>query len=128
MKNLYYNIPDDEEEIKNLLLFRKIVSVEQYGDQQAKISLDNGVKLTTYGNEGCGGCGNGWFYLTELNGCDNAITNVELVEELSGEWIGDLAFKIYIYSEDKKTTLLSYEGYDNGYYGIGYSVEVQIEE
>lgn len=124
MKNLYYNIPDDEEEIKNLLLFRKIVSVEQYGEQQAEIILDNGVKLMTYGNEGCGGCGNGWFYLTELNGCDNAITSVELVEEYSD----NLTFKIYIYSEDKKTTLLSYEGYDNGYYGIGYSVEVQIED
>lgn len=62
----------DTEAIKNLLLYRRIVEVK--GDT---LVLDNGVKLEVLANEGCGGCASGWYTLTELNGCDNAITDVE---------------------------------------------------
>ena len=68
-----------ESEVKKLLLFRTIVKVEMQDSQTGVLTLDNGTKLLVQGNEGCGGCGNGWFYLDELNGCDNAITNVECV-------------------------------------------------
>ena len=52
-----------EKEIKDLLLYHKIVKAEVVDDQTATLTLDNGVEVITEGNEGCGGCGNGWFYL-----------------------------------------------------------------
>ena len=60
--------------MRDLLLFHKVVKVEG-DDQNAELTLDNGVKLYTEGNLGCGGCGNGWYYLVALNNCDNVITN-----------------------------------------------------
>ena len=45
--------------VKELLLFHKVVSVQARNDQDAELVLDNGTVLEVYGNEGCGGCGNG---------------------------------------------------------------------
>ena len=84
--------------------------------------LNNGTVLIARGNQGCGGCGNGWYYLTELNKCDNAITNVELVE------VGECVYSIYVYAADDRINLLTYEGGDNGYYGTGYTLTVQVKE
>ena len=117
-----------EEQMKQLLLYRKIVKVEEIDDQTALITLDNGTKINTVGNEGCGGCGNGWYYLKELNECDNVITNVECVIEQSERYYEDEIYKIFVYAEDNKINLLSYEGGDNGYYGTGYDVYVEFVE
>lgn len=64
----------NEKEIRELLLYRKVVEV-----RGNTLVLDNGTELTFEGNEGCPGCGNGWYSVTELNECDNVITNVEFV-------------------------------------------------
>lgn len=112
---------DFENELKGLLLYRKVVSVKEVDDQTAELILDNGVVLRTEGNEGCGGCGNGWYYLEALNRCDNAITNVECVDD-------EEKYNIFVYSENEKIKLLEYEGYDNGYYGTGYSVTVFLPD
>ena len=69
---IYYE--SDENEIRELLLYRKVVKVE--GDT---LVLDNGTELTFEGNEGCI-CGAGCYSVTELNECDNVITNVEFVD------------------------------------------------
>lgn len=114
-----------ENEVKKLLLFRKIVKAETQDSQTGVLTLDNGTKLIVEGNEGCGGCGNGWFYLDELNGCDNAITNVECISEQKSEY-DDIVYHIFVFSEDKKIHCLQYSGYDNGYYGIGYDLYVTI--
>lgn len=114
---------DFETNMKNILLYHKVIKVEVLNDQEAQLILDNGVILETAGNEGCGGCNNGWYYLKQLNKCDNAITNVECTID-SDEW-GDDIYTIFVYAEDVRIPLLSYEGGDNGYYGTGYTVTVR---
>ena len=111
-----------EEEVKTLLFGRKIVKAEAKTEQSAVLTLDNGVKLVAIGNEGCGGCGSGWYYVDELNTCDNAITRVECVVDY-GEG-DDSVYHIFVYAEDKKINCLQYSGYDNGYYGTGYDLYV----
>lgn len=112
-----------EEVMKNILLYRKIVSVEQLGNQDAVLTLDNGVELHTFGNHGCPGCGNGWYYLKELNNCDNVITDVEAYSEGADE-----VYKLFVFADNKKINVLSYEGRDNGYYGTGYRIEAVLNE
>lgn len=114
-----------EKSIKKLLLYRKIIKAEKVDEQTGVLTLDNGTKLIVEGNEGCGGCGNGWFYLDELNECDNAITNVKCEIEESGE---DYVYNIFVFAEDKQINCVQYSGYDNGYYGVGYDLFVRVAE
>ena len=85
------------------------------------VQLDNGVTLEVLPNEGCGGCGNGWYDVDEINGCDNAITNVEVVS--NGD---ETCFNIFVYAEEKRIKILEVTGDDNGYYGTGYRLQVRI--
>ena len=92
-----------EEKVRDLLLYRKIVKAETIDDQTAELTLDNGTQLIAVGNEGCGGCGNGWFYLDELNACDNAITNVECdCEEIEDGGV----YHLYVFADNKKINCL----------------------
>jgi hypothetical protein len=120
---MYYHCEDTDFDqfVRDQLMFRKVVEVREVNDQTAELTLDNGVVLVAEGNEGCGGCGNGWFYLTALNTCDNAITNVEIVEEC------EELYAIYVYSADNRINLLTYEGADNGYYGVGYTLHIKVK-
>lgn len=120
-----YHCQDAEfsEYIKEQLLFHKVVSVKaSLNEQNAELTLDNGTILEVYGNEGCGGCENGWYYLTALNKCDNAITNVEVVENEC-----ETVFSIFVYADDTRINLLTYEGEDNGYYGVGYYLQAKVK-
>ena len=121
--NMYYHCEDTDFDqfVRDQLMFRKVVNVCEVSDQVAELTLDNGVVLVAEGNEGCGGCGNGWFYLTVLNTCDNAITNVEIVEE------NEELYAIYVYAADNRINLLTYEGGDNGYYGVGYTLHIKVK-
>ena len=117
----HYAHSDDynfEQKMKELLLYRRVVKVEGSA-QDAALTLDNGTVLSVEGNRGCGGCGNGWYYLNALNECNNAITNVEVSDD--GE-----TYHLFVYAEDNRINLLEYEGYDNGYYGQGYDVYVTL--
>jgi hypothetical protein len=120
---MYYHCEDTDFDqfVRDQLMFRKVVEVREVNDQTAELTLDNGVVLVAEGNEGWGGCGNGWFYLTALNTCDNAITNVEIVEEC------EELYAIYVYSADNRINLLTYEGADNGYYGVGYTLHIKVK-
>ena len=110
----------EENKIKELLLYRKIIKVSD-----EKLLLDNGVELEIIANEGCGGCSSGWYSVTELNGCDNAITNVEFEEENIED--DERSYKIFVYAENEKIKMLQVDGDDgNGYYGTGYSIKVRI--
>ena len=113
-----------EETVKELLLFRRIIKVERLNEMQGVLTLDNGTQLIVEGNEGCGGCGNGWFDLYELNDCDNAITNVKC--ETVGEIDEDMVYNIFVFAEDKRINCVQYRGYDNGYYGTGYDLFVRF--
>lgn len=116
---------DFTKKMKKLLLFRKIVEVETIDEQTAMLTLDNGVQIITEGNEGCGGCGNGWYYLDELNACNNAITNVEVVID-AGEYSD--VYKIFVFTIDSKINCVQYSGGDNGYYGTGFDVYVKFAD
>lgn len=118
-RELYYY---DENAIKELLMFRKIVKVEN-----DTLYLDNGVELEVCPNIGCGGCSSGWYSLVELNDCDNAITNVEFCcDEDTKDDYDDTSYKIFVFAENKKIKVLQVDGSDgNGYYGSGYSIMVR---
>lgn len=114
---------DEEEKIKELLMFRKIIRVDNN-----TLYLDNGIELEILPNEGCGGCASGWYGIEEINGCDNAITNVEFECECTDEeWQEDYSYKIFVYAEDTKIKIVQVDGSDgNGYYGTGYEIRVKI--
>lgn len=113
---------ENEKEIKELLLYRKIVKVEN-----DTLYLDNGIELKIRANEGCGGCSSGNYEITELNECDNIITNVEFAcDYIKDEW-DDTSYKIFVYAEDKRIKILQVDGTDgNGYYGTGYEILVRF--
>lgn len=113
----------DEEQIRQLLLFHKITAVKE-----DTLYLDNDTELQILPNEGCGGCSNGWYDLTELNGCDNIITNVEFECEQTDDYGECFSYKIYVFAENQKIKLVQVDGYDgNGYYGTGYDVRVRVK-
>lgn len=122
MNELYF---DEEEKIKELLMYRKIVKVDE-----DTLYLDNGVELQVLLNEGCGGCSNGWYGIEELNGCDNAITDVEFECERinpDDDWSEEYSYKIFVFAEDTKIKIVQVDGDDgNGYYGTGYSIRVKL--
>lgn len=122
MNELYF---DEEEKIKELLMYRKIVKVDK-----DTLYLDNGVELQVLPNEGCGGCSNGWYGIEELNGCDNAITDVEFeCDRINPDdnWSEEYSYKIFVFAEDTKIKIVQVDGDDgNGYYGTGYSIRVKL--
>ena len=113
---------ENEKEIKKLLLYRKIVKVED-----DTLYLDNGTELKIRANEGCGGCSSGNYEITELNECDNIITNVEFACDYTKDEWDDTSYKIFVYAEDKRIKILQVDGTDgNGYYGTGYQILVRF--
>lgn len=120
----YYEFYETDE-IKNLLMYRKVVKV--VGDT---LFLDNGIELEVVPNPGCDGCGSGWYEIVELNECDNIITDVEFVSEDIDDLTSDndTSYKIFVYAEDKKIKLVQVDGSDgNGNYGTGYSITVRMK-
>ena len=87
------------------------------------LTCDDGTQLLTYENEGCGGCGNGWSELPDLERLadhDNAITNVEAVYDKD-----ETTFRLFIYYSDERFDVGSGDdGYGNGYYGGGFYLRV----
>ena len=125
MPSVYYMTQDDERDIKDLLLGRRVVKVSD-----ESLLLDDGTSLKLRGNVGGCCCGAGDYYLTELNGCDNIITSVEFVDHSVGDdnrGKGEEGvYRIFVFAEDTKINLATFEGDDgSGYYGTGYTIEVQ---
>ena len=132
MTNINYPY-DGEDKIKDLLVGRKVVSVEQKGEK-GYATLDNGTVLELQGNYGCGGCTSGWYQLDSLNRVDNVITAVEVTsfekdsgEEVTEEWYDyPQVYKIFVYAENEKIEFATFEGDDgNGYYGTGFDIFVK---
>lgn len=109
----------DEKEIKEILLFHKVVKADM---RTKTLTLDNGTELTFEGNEGCGGCGSGWYCIEELNECDNVITNVEFVinDDVKDKDYDDMSYKIFVFAEDKRIKLVQFDG-------TGYTVYVKLK-
>lgn len=126
---MYY---DDVEEITDVLLGRKIVSIVDN-----RLTLDNDVVLTVVPNEGCGGCTNGYYSLDVLNHVENVITSVKVEdsEEDHESYSSKRVYSIFVYTggvtvegnttEGEENVLLQISGTDgNGYYGTGYKIVV----
>jgi len=114
---------DSHESIRELLLGRKVVKV--VGNLA---ELDNGTTFEVMSNEGCGGCGAGWYDLDELNECDNIITAVEFRTEGNdiSMWNEEYTYKVFVVAEDRRINLFAVTGDDgNGWYGTGYSLVVK---
>lgn len=120
-RELYYY---DENEIRELLLYRKIVKADN-----DTLYLDNGVELEVIGNEGCGGCSGGWYEVTEINDCNNAITDVEFVEDCeTKDEYDSTSYKIFVLTADDRIKILQVDGDDgSGYYGTGYRTIVRMK-
>ena len=109
---------EDAAAIETLLVGHSVTKVSD-----GTLVLDDGTKLQLAGNMGCAGCINGQYDLTTLNGIDNIITKVELVNNPS-DGLGQ--YYIFVYAENVKVNLATFEGSDgNGYYGTGYTIQVQ---
>lgn len=114
----------NEKEIEELLLGHKIVADES----SDSLILDNGVLLQINPNIGCGGCESGNYYLQHIASVNNAITNVEFVEEYDDDYHYK-HYKIFVIADGMTTELLDVYGTDgNGYYGTGYTIDVCIPD
>ena len=115
------------EDLKELLIGRKIVEVD---DDDEALILDNGVRLYPVGNEGCGGCNAGNWWINHLAPYDHAITGVKITEEdLTQDYsaIGDHIVRVFVWAESevKAAEIITAKGYeDNGFYGQGYEIYV----
>ena len=113
----------NEKEIEELLLGHKVTA-----DDYDKLILDNGVVLQIFPNIGCGGCESGNYYLQHISSVNNAITNVEFVEEFEDDCYYE-HYKIFVIADGMTTELLDVYGTDgNGYYGTGYTIDVYIPD
>lgn len=121
----YLYIPGCEDDLKDLLIGHSIKKVNE-----DTLELDNGIKLVFEGNEGCI-CGYeaGEYEITELNDCENIITNVEfntIKTNDDDDWYDDYSYRIFVFAENKKIKLLQCDGSDgNGHYGTGYHIDVK---
>ena len=115
---------EDIDEVKKLLLYRKIVEARPINDQVGELVLDNGTVLRVVANDAqAEHCDCGEWYLDALNTCDNAITNVELVYD-TRDGFEDL--QIFVYAEDKRIKAIDVYGDEgNGYYGRGFKITVE---
>ena len=113
----------NEKEIEELLLGHKVTA-----DDYDKLILDNGVVLQINPNIGCGACESGNYYLDHISSVNNAITNVEFVEEFEDDCYYE-HYKIFVIADGMTTELLDVYGTDgSGYYGTGYTIDVYIQD
>ena len=114
----------EEDKIRELFVGRR---VEKVADDHLR--LDDGTLLRVVPNEGGCACSAGDYELTALNGVDNVITSVELVDEKlnpDDKYGEAYAYRVFVFADNERINLLSVEGDDgNGYYGTGYSILVR---
>lgn len=117
---------------EDVLIGHRIIEAEireeGWHEQVAFLKLDNGTIVKVTGNEGCGGCSSGWYYVTQATTVDNIITNVEVVSESTDKYGEDFVYRIFVVTADEKIEAVTVEGSDgNGYYGSGFWIEVENE-
>jgi Zn finger protein HypA/HybF involved in hydrogenase expression len=124
IKTLQHN---EEKEIKELLLYRKIVGIKN----KDTFILDNGTELEIRANDGCSGCEAGNYWIEHINFDDNVITDVrqEVEEEEEDAYNPDCTYHIFVLSADREFKILSVKGNDgNGYYGTGFEIKVKVHK
>lgn len=135
---------NDHEQVEALLLGRTVVEARETEEiipgsershwrehAEGVLVLDDGTRLYLKGNDGGCWCSAGCYPLRELNGTPNVITKVEFVDAPGGddEEHYEGYYSIYVYAENRKINLATFEGSDgNGYYGTGYRIYVVAAE
>lgn len=112
----------DKEKIVALFVGKSVSKIDD-----DKLYLNDGTLLQIVPNEGGCSCGAGDYELTELNGCENIITNVEIIDYQCPEtdYSEIHTYEIFVYAENRKINLLTVQGDDgNGYYGTGFWITV----
>lgn len=112
-----------EDEITALLMGRTVTKVNDN-----TLLLDDGTLLQFVGMADC--CA--YYEIEQLNGVDNIITRVELVNDPDdGEDYaaqgrkGEGVYEIFVFAGEERINLVRFEGTDsNGYYGTGYTIRV----
>ena len=115
---------EDIDEVKKLLLYRKIVEARKKNDTTGELVLDDGTVLFVAANDPCAeNCDCGEWYLDDLNTCNNVITNVDIVYDAKG---CDENIQIFVYAEDTRIKAIEVSGNEgNGYYGRGFMIHVE---
>lgn len=111
---------DDTNVIRDLLLGRKVERVDN-----EHLLLDDGTVIKAIGREGGCVCGAGDYWLSELNGVDNVITDVEFDY---APWANghEGYYRIFVYAGNQKINLMQFDGSDgSGYYGTGFEILVR---
>ena len=147
----------NEDRLRELLLGKKVTSARIADEAPDRwmdrgpvgyLTLSDGTTLRVWGNDGGCACDAGCYPLTHLAEADNVITNVEVEERRNGYDVDEPAcrtcdakyycdqeghdntgyFRIFVYAEDERINLASFEGSDgNGYYGTGWWLDVVNE-
>ena len=138
-----------EDRLRELLVGRSVVRAEIRDEPPERyesgptgvLTLDDGTVLKVWGNDGGCACSAGCYPLASLNEVGNAITNVEVEEKPDDEYkdcehgckswdcehVG--FYRIFVYAEDHRIPLASFEGSDgNGYYGTGWWLSVEASQ
>ena len=121
----------EADEVAELLRLR-LVGRRVVEASPGELVLDNGVKIIIEENSGCGGCSNGWSFISwyDVVDSENAIVDVQVTDIEGDGYGGDPTYTISIFYEDKRISEVeANDGYGNGYYGGGFYVTVKgIEE
>lgn len=134
MSKVYY----EDDDLTPLLAGRYVVDAETFDattyldEQKGKLTLDDGTVLILAGNDGCGGCDSGWYYLTRLfqRGTPNArIMSAEVeTQQIAYNEHGDTRYTLFVIVDDERLPLAEFEGDDgNGFYNTGFSITVTHE-
>lgn len=120
------------ENVRNEIYGQSIVKIDSSECDNLVLHLSNGTRLRVKSNEGCGGCANGWFLFDKVITCGtegNVITRVEVNTTVKENSWSDYegSYTIYIYSQDKRILETTFSGEDNGYYGVGIELIVEME-
>ena len=113
------------EDLRKLLLYHKVVDAKVISDYGGELILDNGMTLEVIPNSGCGGCSNGWYYLSDLAKCENVITDVSIEYSHNDDY--DEVIRVFVFTEDERIKLIDVYGSEgNGYYGRGFNIYVNM--
>lgn len=133
----------DVDKLREILVGRSITSTLSEGSEYDRVLsfvLDNGSILKAHAADGGCACSNGCFSVDNPDRVTGTILNVE-IEEIERRYSdddkpvtpgslsdGEAVIRLFVYDELGKHTLVQSEGGDNGYYGWGYHLSLQLPE
>lgn len=129
---------EDQQEIADLLIGRRIVRAEQgefdypnrgWRDKaEGRLTLDDGTLLYLNGNDGGCSCNAGCYPLEKVAAADNIITSARVECSPSDDWSEESdegAYRIFVFADATEINVAEFVGTDgNGYYGTGFELTV----